>query len=318
MRTVFPDSSRKVRSGGICWSRCCSIPTLARPGGRWLAGGAMVPPPCMPWPQAEAASRRTNVPKKPEFDNFAVLNTVSSSPAISELSLRLSCTLPSRFGLRLRCAGGLRWIRILRTHWQPALRHNLHRPLDRNVNHTGFLIYPAIAVQFFLLVQAEPVQLGSLVYFQPRLGELQRIPPGRFSRSGIISARQRVLRRLMSFLIIVQGAVHPAQDEVDHHSEYREAQQKAENPRRTQIFLFEFRVFRAFLLLDSFVIHVPVPESPANAGRAGAAAATLSDCGRNTPTTSLRSRLGRRCPTQLHGAADGKSAQSSRTDPPAA
>src|SRR5688572_28923565 len=65
--------------------------------------------------------------------------------------------------------------------WQPALQRELHRFADRNVDHAGLAIDPAVGAQTLFLRPPQLVEIGARRFLQPRLGRHR------------VACRQRIL-----------------------------------------------------------------------------------------------------------------------------
>src|SRR6266550_3644781 len=274
-----------MSSGGICSFRCCSMPTFFNPGGRTFAGGDMMPL-VIPWPSAED-------------DRVSIPSRIAAILSGCEFVLLLTALLPflfySAWLTNVRMSGGLSrcihwrgWNRSgLRPSWQSALRQQLHGTVDRNARDSRLLIYPVIAVQLFLFLEPEVIDLQALVGFQTWLGESRNICIGNFAGVRFSLTDQGIQRRLMLFLVRVEVGIHPLHNEIDEHQNQAQAAEESKNPTRTQVLAF-VGYFLVFLAQVQFVTHVPVPILLRQKRHRLARAASHSSCGRNKPATSRR------------------------------
>src|SRR5437763_8919652 len=218
-----------MRSGGICSFRCCSMPTFFNPGGRTLAGGDMMPL-VIPWPSA--AEHRVSISSR-----------IAAIISICEFVLLLTALLPflfTRLGLAIVRTSGLSrhihgrgWNRPgLRPSWQSSLRQQLHGAVDRNARDSRLLIYPVIAVQLFLFLETEVIDLQALVGFQTWLGKSHNIRVGNFAGVSFSLTDQGIERRLMLLLVGVEVGIHPLHNEIEEHQNQAQADEESKNPAR--------------------------------------------------------------------------------------
>src|SRR5207237_823039 len=155
---------------------------------------------------------------------------------------------------------------------------------NRNARDSRFLIYPVIAVQLFLLLEAEVIDFQALIGFQTRLGKSRNICVGNFAGVSFSLTDQGIQRRLVLLLVRVEVAIHPLRSEMDEHANQRQADEKNKNPTRTQVFAF-VSYFFVFWVQVQFVTHVPVPILLTQKRRRLARAASHSGSGKNKPAT---------------------------------
>src|ERR1700693_2313385 len=156
--TGLPSSSRNSRSAGTSALRSGSMPTNWSPGGRWLAGGVMMPP--IIGPRAPCAETSTGATE-------SMSSKIATVVELAKLRLLRTAFFLSgglhdrRFACRRICIRA-----ALRIHGQSALDGQLHGALNRNVRHASFLVDPAVAVELAFLIHQEVAKLAALIGFE--------------------------------------------------------------------------------------------------------------------------------------------------------